>query len=269
MAGFSMTGQMKVSTLQEGFLKEFGLTLRVYDGRSLADENQTLSQVSKKEGTSKGLSVAKNMKVGNLEKKIKEEFGITVQIAGSDDSYLCENKLSLKAAVDEDGKKLVRKARKEAKQDDVDEDDTPDFENIDETVVENPNTPVSSLEKLALDDDPDGNESAAPDTSAIDNLAQLEVEDVLLTELSSVDSISKKVGGAGSVEINVFSLLTGEKIPDKGAASVDNMSDENNDIAGESLIKELDLSSLDIESESSETKLPDAKLEMKEFDLTK
>ena len=47
------------------------------------------------------------------------------------------------------------------------------------------------------------------------------------------------------------------------------MSDENNDIAGESLIKELDLSSLDFESESSETKLPDAKLEMKEFDLTK
>ena len=269
MAGFSMTGQMKLGTAQRHFKKEFGLTLRMYDGRSLADENQTLSKVRKKEGTSKGLSVAKNMKVGNLEKKIEEEFGIKVQIAGSDDSYLCENKLSLKAAVDEDGKKLVRKARKEAKQDDVDEDDTPDFENIGETAVENPDTPVSSLEELALDDDADGNESAAPDTSAIDNLAQLEAEDVPLTELSSVDSISKKVGGAGSVEINVFELLTGEKIQDNFAASVDNKSDENNDIAGESLIKELDLSSLDVESESSETKFPDAKLEMKEFDLKK
>jgi hypothetical protein len=42
---------MKVSTLQEGFLKEFGLTLRVYDGRSFADPTQTLGQVRKKKGT--------------------------------------------------------------------------------------------------------------------------------------------------------------------------------------------------------------------------
>ena len=53
MAGLSITGQMKVSTLQEGFLKEFGLTLRVYDGRSLADTTQTLAQVRKKKGSGK------------------------------------------------------------------------------------------------------------------------------------------------------------------------------------------------------------------------
>ena len=45
MAGLSITGQMKVSTLQEGFLGELGLTLRVYDGRSFADPTQTLAQV--------------------------------------------------------------------------------------------------------------------------------------------------------------------------------------------------------------------------------
>ena len=97
MAGLSITGQMKVSTLQEGFLKEFGLTLRVYDGREFADPSQTLAQVRKKKGSGKALSVAKNMKVGNLEDKFEEEFGLKVQVAGSDDSYLCKDELTFNA----------------------------------------------------------------------------------------------------------------------------------------------------------------------------
>ena len=116
MAGLSITGQMKVSTLQEGFLKEFGLTLRVYDGRSLADPTQRLAQVRKKKGSGKDLSVAKNMKVGNLEDKFEEEFGLKVQVAGSDDSYLCDNNLTLNAARQEDGKKAGRKERKAERQ---------------------------------------------------------------------------------------------------------------------------------------------------------
>ena len=109
MAGLSITGQMKVSTLQEGFLKEFGLTLRVYDGREFADPSQTLAQVRKKKGSGKALSVAKNMKVGNLEDKFEDEFGLKVQVAGSDDSYLCKDELTLNAAQQEDEKKLARK----------------------------------------------------------------------------------------------------------------------------------------------------------------
>jgi hypothetical protein len=116
MAGLSITGQMKVSTLQDGFLKEFGLTLRVYDGRAFADPTQTLAQVRKKKGSGKDLSVAKNMKVGNLEDKIEEEFGLKVQVAGSDDSYLCDNNLTLNAAQQEDEKKLARKDRKTERQ---------------------------------------------------------------------------------------------------------------------------------------------------------
>ena len=116
MAGLSISGQMKVSTLQKGFLKEFGLTLRVYDGREFADPTQTLAQVRKKKGSGKGLSVAKNMKVGNLEDKFEEEFGLKVQVAGSDDSYLCKNELTLNAAQQEDEKKLARKEQKAARQ---------------------------------------------------------------------------------------------------------------------------------------------------------
>jgi hypothetical protein len=122
MAGLSITGQMKVSTLQEGFLMEFGLTLRVYDGRSFADPTQTLAQVRKKKGSGKALSVAKNMKVGNLEDKIEEEFGLKVQVAGSDDSYLCDNNLTLNAAQQEDEKKIARKERKAARQDEASDD---------------------------------------------------------------------------------------------------------------------------------------------------
>ena len=112
----SITGQLKVSTLQSRFLKEFGLTLRIYDGRSFADTDQTLAQVRKKKGSGNDLSVAKNMKVGNLEDKFEEEFGLKVQVAGSDDSYLCDNDLTLNAAQQEDEKKLARKERKAARQ---------------------------------------------------------------------------------------------------------------------------------------------------------
>ena len=112
MAGLSITGQLKVSTLQNKFLKEFGLMLRVYDGRALAETDQTLAQARKHKGSGSGLSVAKNMKVGNLEKKFEVEFGLKVQVAGSDDSYLCNDDLTLNAAQLEDEKKLIRKQRK-------------------------------------------------------------------------------------------------------------------------------------------------------------
>jgi len=112
LAGLSISGQMKVSTLQNGFLKIFGLRLRVYVGRSFADPDQTLAQVRKNKGSGKALSVAKNMKVGNLEDKFEEEFGLKVQVSGSDDSYLCDNALTLNGAQREDEKKLGRKKRK-------------------------------------------------------------------------------------------------------------------------------------------------------------
>ena len=78
MANLPITGQMKIETLQARFKKEFGLTLRIYEGREFADSSLTLAQVRKKKGSGKALSVAKNMKVGNLEDKINEEFGLKV-----------------------------------------------------------------------------------------------------------------------------------------------------------------------------------------------
>lgn len=115
----NINGRMKVKTLKAEFKEEFGLSIRVYDGRNFADEDSTLASVRK--GDSKGgeFSPKKNTKVGNLEDKILEIFGIKTQISGSDDSYLCNNDLTLKAAFDEDVLKMERKARKESKQNDV------------------------------------------------------------------------------------------------------------------------------------------------------
>ena len=52
------------------------------------------------------------MKVGTLEEKIESEFGIKVQIAGSDDSYLCKNELTLASAHEKDQKRINKKDKK-------------------------------------------------------------------------------------------------------------------------------------------------------------
>lgn len=109
MAELSITGQMKVETLQKNFFEEFGLNLRVYDGRSFAESDQTIAQVRKTKGTGKNLSVAKNMKIGNLETKLEDEYGLKVQVAGSRNDYLCDNNLTLAGALQKDQEKISRK----------------------------------------------------------------------------------------------------------------------------------------------------------------
>jgi hypothetical protein len=131
MADVKVSGRMVVSTLQKSFFKEFGLRIRVYDGSSFAESSLTLAQVRKKKGSSDGLSIARNVKIGNLENKFDKEFGIKIQIAGSDDSYLCDDNLTLKGALEEDEKKLGRKVRKAARQDegsDENDDEKDDFD---------------------------------------------------------------------------------------------------------------------------------------------
>tara|TARA_B100000780_G_scaffold271641_1_gene232785 strand:+ start:154 stop:999 length:846 start_codon:yes stop_codon:yes gene_type:complete len=112
----NINGRMKVKTLKANFLEEFGLTLRVYDRRSFADPEATLASIRK--GDSKGgeFSPRKNTKVGNLEDKIFEMFGLKTQVSGSDDRYLCDNDLTLNTAQQEDEKKIGRKELKKAGQ---------------------------------------------------------------------------------------------------------------------------------------------------------
>lgn len=108
MADLQITGQMKVKTLQKQFHDVFGLTIRLYDGRTFADPEKTLAQVRKKKGE-KDISVAKNMKVGNFENKLLEVFGLKAQVAGSDDSYLCDNDDTLNGAALKDEKRMKKR----------------------------------------------------------------------------------------------------------------------------------------------------------------
>jgi|GEM_PF-1741067 hypothetical protein len=106
----NINGRMKVKTLRAEFKSEFGLTLRVYDGRSFADDDSTLASIRKGDNKGDEFSPRKSTKVGNLEDKIMNIFGIKVQISGSDDSYLCDNSLALAKALDKDSKKISRKS---------------------------------------------------------------------------------------------------------------------------------------------------------------
>ena len=108
----NINGRMKVKTLRAEFKEEFGLILRIYDGRSFADDNSTLASIRKGDNKGGDFSPRKSTKVGNLEDKIMDKFGIKVQISGSDDSYLCKNDLTLAKALDKDETKLSKRAKR-------------------------------------------------------------------------------------------------------------------------------------------------------------
>jgi hypothetical protein len=96
MADFKITGNMKVKSLKEDFKKEFGGTLRVYDGRSHAADSATVGSVAKKTIT-KGSEVSANgnLLVRTFEDRIKDAYGIRVEVANADDSKLADDKSKL------------------------------------------------------------------------------------------------------------------------------------------------------------------------------
>ncbi|MDD6621522.1 MAG: hypothetical protein PUE90_02195 [Bacteroidales bacterium] len=91
-------GRMKVKTLKSQFKAAFGATLRVYKGKKFADDDATLASI-RGEGAKGGeLTVGGNLKVGSFENKVKELYGIEVQVATPDDSKLADNSITLVAA---------------------------------------------------------------------------------------------------------------------------------------------------------------------------
>ena len=98
MAEFSIDGRMKVKTLRKQFKDAFGATLRVYKGNQFADEDATLASIRVGEAKGGELKCAGNLKVGNFENKMKEMFGVKVQVANKDDSGLANNDITIAAA---------------------------------------------------------------------------------------------------------------------------------------------------------------------------
>jgi hypothetical protein len=97
MADINVNGRIKVKTLKEAFKKEFGCGIRVYKGKKFADDDATLASIRSGETKGGDFAVKGNMKVGNAEKKFKEEFGISIQVEDKA-GKLADNNMTLTAA---------------------------------------------------------------------------------------------------------------------------------------------------------------------------
>lgn len=98
MAEFSINGRTKVKTLKKQFNEAFGSTLRVYKGKRFADEEATLASIRAEGAKGGDIKVNGNMQVGNFEDKVKEVFGISIQVATPDDTKLIDNSVTLSAS---------------------------------------------------------------------------------------------------------------------------------------------------------------------------
>lgn len=95
MAEFKIDSRMIVRTLKESFKKEFEGTLRVYNGRELADDNATLASVRQDDAKGGELVCRASRTVGKFEEEMKEVFGIKVQVASPDDYVLALDGITL------------------------------------------------------------------------------------------------------------------------------------------------------------------------------
>lgn len=97
---FELERKMKVNDVCKNFKEAFGLSLRIYKGAAIADGRMTidtLDQRIKKEITADAgkLKIKANEKVGEVEKKFSDHFGLKVQIASSENTFLVDNNLTL------------------------------------------------------------------------------------------------------------------------------------------------------------------------------
>lgn len=95
-ADLKVSGRMTVKRLKENFKNEFGGTLRVYDGREKADDNATLASIRRNEDAKGGELVCnRHLTVGSFERRMRDIFGIKVQVATPDDWTLALDGITL------------------------------------------------------------------------------------------------------------------------------------------------------------------------------
>jgi len=99
-ADFHIAPNKKIKSIQTEFKNNFGLTLRVYKGKTLADPEMTFAQLNQR--TSKSINssnsdlvIKANMNIGDFEKLIDQHFGVTVQVANEFDTYCINNKYTI------------------------------------------------------------------------------------------------------------------------------------------------------------------------------
>ena len=86
MAEFKIDGRMKVKKLKEDFFNEFGGVLRVYNGKSKADDDASLASIRANDAAKGGELICRgNRSVKSFKQEMWDVFGIKVQVATKDD----------------------------------------------------------------------------------------------------------------------------------------------------------------------------------------
>lgn len=95
MASFKISGQMKVKTLKQNFKDYFGTSLRVYYHHHFADDDVTLASIRDVNAQGGEFDCGDQDIVGDFEEFMQELYGIEVQVASPDNSFLVDNDLKL------------------------------------------------------------------------------------------------------------------------------------------------------------------------------
>ena len=97
---FHIAPNKKIKSLKADFKNNFGLTLRVYKGKQLADEGLTLAALNQRtskdiKSSNEDLKIKASMTIDEFEKLIESHFGLTVQVVNEFDTYCINNKYTL------------------------------------------------------------------------------------------------------------------------------------------------------------------------------
>ena len=99
---FEVEITMKVTDLTKQFKNKFGLSLRVYKGKKLADDGRMTLKTLDERTTqtsvnfdSNKLKIKATNKIGEVEQLFLNHFGITVQIADIENKKLLDDNLTL------------------------------------------------------------------------------------------------------------------------------------------------------------------------------
>lgn len=96
MAEFRIDGRMTVRQLKENFKKEFEGTLRVYNGKELADDSATLASIRKNDDVKGGELVCRSSRtVRAFKQEMLDVFGLKVKVASPDDWVLALDGITL------------------------------------------------------------------------------------------------------------------------------------------------------------------------------
>lgn len=101
MAELKVSKNKMVKGLKKEFKEAFGATLRIYttvECKRFADDSARLSTLMDSNAKGGDVAFGPQTQVGNFEKKMKETFGIGVQVANKDNTALSPDTLTLKQA---------------------------------------------------------------------------------------------------------------------------------------------------------------------------